>query len=336
MGQQAVIVLPEHIDGSNAGQVREELLAAINRGAATLIVDMTATVSCGQAVANVMMRAYQCAVANGTQLRLVVTAQVIRRVLSADGLDRLISIYPSLQAATAAPAAVIPPVPRPAKTKAGGRVPPRGARTRRPHPADGAPPGPGAAAIAPSLLWTLVDAFADGVALTDGDGALALVNRRLADMFGYPHTHLIGRPVESLIPSGLRVAHRRLRADYVQAPVARPMGARRPLVGLRKDRSTFPVAISLSPVPTATGRFTLAVIRDITQSREHHDLADLARAAVTAQAHHSQELLDTIASSLSNVGLSLQAAIDLPSDLARQRIAEAVQRLDDAIHQIRD
>jgi anti-anti-sigma regulatory factor len=53
IGQQAVIVLPEHIDGSNAGQVREELLAAISRGAATLIVDMTATVSYGQAVANV-------------------------------------------------------------------------------------------------------------------------------------------------------------------------------------------------------------------------------------------------------------------------------------------
>ena len=56
-------------------------------------------------------------------------------------------------------------------------------------------------------------------------------------MFGYQHGELIGRPVESLIPAGLRVAHRRLRADYVQAPVARPMGARRPLVGLRKDRA---------------------------------------------------------------------------------------------------
>jgi anti-sigma B factor antagonist len=121
MGQQAVMTFPEHIDVSNAGQIREELLAVIDRGAATLIVDMTETVSSGRAVANVIMRACQSAMANRTELRLVVTAQIIRRVLSADGLDRLISIYPSLETATAAPAAVIPPVPRPAKTKAGGR-----------------------------------------------------------------------------------------------------------------------------------------------------------------------------------------------------------------------
>jgi anti-anti-sigma regulatory factor len=32
-GRQAVVTLPEHIDVSNAGQIREELLSVINRGA---------------------------------------------------------------------------------------------------------------------------------------------------------------------------------------------------------------------------------------------------------------------------------------------------------------
>ena len=39
-GAQAVVTLPEHIGISNAGQVREELLSVINRGARTLIVHL--------------------------------------------------------------------------------------------------------------------------------------------------------------------------------------------------------------------------------------------------------------------------------------------------------
>jgi anti-anti-sigma regulatory factor len=56
-GGQAVVTLPEHIGISNAGQVREELLSVINRGATTLIADMTATVSCDHAGADAVIRA---------------------------------------------------------------------------------------------------------------------------------------------------------------------------------------------------------------------------------------------------------------------------------------
>jgi hypothetical protein len=46
--------------------------------------------------------AYQRGVTGGTELRLVVTAKIVSRVLSISGVDRLVSIYPSLEAATAA------------------------------------------------------------------------------------------------------------------------------------------------------------------------------------------------------------------------------------------
>lgn len=47
------------------------------------------------------MRAYQRAIANGTGLRLVVIADIVRRMLSLSGLDRLVSVYPALEAAGA-------------------------------------------------------------------------------------------------------------------------------------------------------------------------------------------------------------------------------------------
>ena len=332
MGSQAVVAFPEHLDVSNARQIREQLLSVINRGAATLIADMTATVSCDHAGADALARAHQRATVSDAQLRLVVTTPIIRRVLGLSGLDRMVSIYPSLEAAIAAgaPAAALPPLDGPAKTQTGDQAPRlRAAWTRRQQGPSGA--------ITAAVLRQLVDALTDGVALTDGDGALALVNRRLEDMFGYEHGELAGQPVESLIPADLLEAHRIHRADYAQAPKARPMGAGARLVGLRKNGATFPVEISLSPVPTATSHLTLAVIRDMTETRRREDLADLARAAVaTEQEHRGQELLDRITTSLYHVGVSLQAAANLPADVARERIAEALRRLDDTIREIRD
>ena len=319
LGLQAIVAFPEHIGVSNAGQLREQLLSVINRGAAVLIADMTVTVSCDHAGVDAVARAYQRAVVSGTQLRLVVTAPVVRRVLGIEGMDRLVSIYPSLEAAMAASVPGTEPL-----TLAPGRAQANGHQQTRPP------------AITPAVLWQLIDALGDGLVLTGDDGEIALVNRRVVEMFGYEQAELIGRPIESLVPAELREAHRGYRALYARALQARPMGERSRLVGLRHDGVTFPVEISLSPVPTATGHFILAVIRDAAETRRREDLAALARAAADEQAHRGQELLDRVVGSLFQVGHSLQSAIDLPREVARERITEALGRLDDTIREIRD
>jgi anti-anti-sigma factor len=101
-GRQAQVMLPEHIDVSNAGQIREQLLAVINQGAEALVADMTATVSCDHAGADAVARAYQRAVVSRTELRLVVTSEVVLRMLGMTGVGRLVPAYPSVEAALAA------------------------------------------------------------------------------------------------------------------------------------------------------------------------------------------------------------------------------------------
>ena len=103
-GRQAVVTLPQHIDGSNADQIREQLLWIINRGAAVLIVDLTGTVSCDYSGADALARVHDRAVADGTELRLAVITDVVRRVLSLSGLDRLVAVYSDLHGAIAAAA----------------------------------------------------------------------------------------------------------------------------------------------------------------------------------------------------------------------------------------
>ena len=318
-GQQALVALPEHVDVSNAGQIREELLSVINRGAEALIVDMTATLSCDRAGADAVARAYQRAVVSRTELRLVVTSGVVLRMLGMTGVGRLVPVYPSVEAALAARS--------PAASAALSAADTNKARGIRRRHMTGASPtrGPGRRSpdvMTPGVLWNMIEAFNDGVALADCEGTLVLASRRLEKMFGYPHTELTGQPVERLIPA------------HLQAARARPVGTGVLLIGLRQDGTTFPVEISLSPVPTATGRFSLAVVRDMTAVRS---LADLdAAAAAAQQVHRSQELLDTIIARLHQVSVGLQTAADLARDTAGPHIEEALRTLDDTISQIRD
>lgn len=304
-GRRAVVAFPEHVDMSNAAQIREQLLEVFDRGAAVVIADMSATVWCDYVGVDAVARACQRAAICQADLRLVATAPAVRRLLAAEGLDRLVPVYSSVEAAITA-----------------GN--PDG-------PENGLSPAP----LNEAVLRQLVDALADGIVLVDEDGRIMLANRRAAAMFGSRPGELGGQLVESLMPAGLRDAHRLDRAAYALKPAARPMADRAALVGLRKDGSTIPLRITLRPVPTASGHFVLAVIRDATHEQAQDDLVGLVRGVLAEQAQHAEDLLDRVVGSLFHVGLSLDAAAGQPADLARERIGQAVQRLDDTVREIR-
>jgi anti-sigma B factor antagonist len=102
LGPVAVVTLPVEIDLVNADRVREDLLSLLNRSPAALIVDMGGTTFCDSAGVNALVRAYKRAAASGAQMRLVVTAPNVQRVLGITGVDCLIGICPSVATALAA------------------------------------------------------------------------------------------------------------------------------------------------------------------------------------------------------------------------------------------
>jgi anti-anti-sigma factor len=328
-GRRAVVAFPEHVDMSNAAQIREQLLAVFDGGAAVVIADMSATAWCDYVGVDAVARACQRAAVCRAELRLVATSPAVRRLLAAEGLDRLVPVYSSLEAATIAGEPDGPGlVGDPAAPVAAPRWPAR--------PLDGLESGPGPAPLNAAVLRQLIDALADGIVLAGEDGRIVLANRRAAAMFGYQPAELAGQLVESLMPAGLRDAHRLERASYALKPVARPMADRTRLVGLRKDGSTIPVVVTLSPVPTASEHLVLAVVRDAVHERAQDDLIDLVHGVLAEQAQHAEDLLDRVVGSLFHVGLSMDTAEGQPAELARERISSALRRLDDTIHEIRD
>ena len=266
-GRRAVVTVPEHVGGPDAALIGEQLLGALSQGAVTLIADMSATKSCDPALGGALARAYQRAAASQAELRLVISVPDVQRLVAADGLDRLVSVYSSLEAALRA---------RTRGWTGNGAMTPWLLEREHAGRELGHTPS---VSVDETVLRQLIDALDDGIALADQDGTIVLANRRLADMLGYQPGELGGQPVEALVPVGLREAHLRHRAGYARRPVPRPMADRARLAAVRRDGGTVPVTITLAPVPTAGGDLVLAVVRDAAHAQERDDVTAMLSAA---------------------------------------------------------
>ncbi len=114
----------------------------------------------------------------------------------------------------------------------------------------------------------LLEAAPDAIIEVDREGRILLLNLVTEKLFGYRREELLGQSVEILVPDALRGGHAQHRADYWAHPVTRPMGSGLALHGRRKDGSSVPVEISLSPVKSEDGFRVTAVIRDISERRQ--------------------------------------------------------------------
>ena len=114
----------------------------------------------------------------------------------------------------------------------------------------------------------LLEAAPDAIIEVDRDGRIVLMNPVTERMFGYSAAELLGRPVDILLPEEARAAHVLHRAHYWERATARSMARGITLYGRRKDGSSFPVEISLSPVKAEGGIRVTAIMRDVTERKE--------------------------------------------------------------------
>ncbi len=118
-----------------------------------------------------------------------------------------------------------------------------------------------------SKFRAILEFAPSAMVLADQQGHIALANAETERLFGYHRDEMVGQLVDILVPERFRGRHVRDRQDYTANPHARPMGAGRDLFGLRKDKTEFPVEISLSPIETLEGKFIASFIHDVTARR---------------------------------------------------------------------
>jgi formate hydrogenlyase transcriptional activator len=130
--------------------------------------------------------------------------------------------------------------------------------------------------VPPADRWRLLESAPDAMVIVDRGGRIAFANSHTEGMFGYAPSELLGQSVEVLMPESMRPAHVRHRSEYAAAPRTREMGSGLELKGRRKDGSTFPVEISLSPLEEPDGCLVVAAIRDTTERKRVQEVLRLS------------------------------------------------------------
>lgn len=99
--------------------------------------------------------------------------------------------------------------------------------------------------------------------ISNAQGEIQLVNKQAQELFGWTLDELRDRPVETLIPDEVRLAHLTHRKRFMKSPRPVLMGSRAPLTCVRKDGSEFKAEIGLAPLRTERGLLIMASIREV-------------------------------------------------------------------------
>ena len=154
---------------------------------------------------------------------------------------------------------------------------------------------------------SVTQSASEAIIIADGKGEIISWNDGAQITFGYMEQEVLGKALTVLIPERYRDAYRKGLEQVGSTAETHIIRKRIELFGLRKDRSEFPLEISLSTWETRKGRFYAGIARDVTDRKRakdilHQHTEELKRSNAaleqfaSAASHDMQEPLRTISS----------------------------------------
>jgi PAS domain S-box-containing protein/MYXO-CTERM domain-containing protein len=113
-----------------------------------------------------------------------------------------------------------------------------------------------------------LEAAPDAMVVVDEGQEIVLLNAQAEKRFGYSREQLVGQKVQTIIPEGFAERQIADRLRSTEVALAQEIDTGIELEGRRRDGSSFPIEIMLSPLQSDEGIMVTAAIRDISVRRE--------------------------------------------------------------------
>jgi PAS domain S-box-containing protein len=115
-----------------------------------------------------------------------------------------------------------------------------------------------------ALLEALLDATVDGIIVADEIGHIVRVNAAASAMFGYSREEMVGQSIGLLMPTQMANLHDGFMQDYLQTGRMKILGMGRELQGQRKDKTVFPLHISVGRADLEGRVLFVSVMHELT------------------------------------------------------------------------
>ena len=181
----------------------------------------------------------------------------------------------------------------------------------------------------------VVETAVDGIITIDEQGLIETFNSAAERLFGYAADEVVGQNIAVLMPSPHREEHTTYLARYLNTGAAKIIGLGREVLGQRRDRTTFPLDLSVSEVRLGEQRIFTGILRDLTERKQlEESLRQSQKAEVVGQltagiAHNFNNRLMVILNSFEHVLLksTFDAEILKHGEEAAKKAVAIVQQL---------
>lgn len=131
-------------------------------------------------------------------------------------------------------------------------------------------------------IKAIVDTAADGIITIDQQGKIMLFNPAAEVIFGYSTEELLDTKINRLMPEPHSSLHDQYLQNYLNSGEGPILNERVEVVALRRDGSTFPLALTISPMEIGGEKRFTAICRDISSQKEAEEALVSARKAAEA------------------------------------------------------
>ena len=130
-------------------------------------------------------------------------------------------------------------------------------------------------------LQSILETVPDAIITIDERGAIESFSSAAERLFGYSADEIVGRNVNTLMPSPYHERHDGDLARYTATGERRIIGIGRVVVGKRKDGNTFPMELAVGEAIIGGTRLFTGFVRDITERQENQKRLQELQAELT-------------------------------------------------------